>query len=302
MKSKDQSRLRSINPELWLLLSLFCVSMVVIAIPFGGRLLLFLYMVPVMMAAFLHGKRHAILTSFASVLLVTVGTVCGDLSMRADARFSVEHWVELALWSAMILGFGWGLGSMFGDVRRTNEGFLQIMRQVVGRDTERHNYVRRLSHIAGVIAQEAGLPPDQCETIRRAALLRDIGDLDLDRDIFCRFSILCGNEGSELEGDFQAQQVKLVEVMDLVLANKIYGAKSDRQPVGARILAVATEYDDLTSTKRRRSALPPTVAKSMIEREAGKKFDAGIVRAFSRACEQGAFSGSGLRYGQMAGA
>jgi hypothetical protein len=300
MKTKNQTRLRSINPELWLLLSLFCVSLVVIAIPFGGQLLLFLYMVPVMMAAYLHGKRHAMLTSLASVLLVTVGTVCGDLSLRSNARFSVEHWVELALWSVMMVGFGWGLGRMFGDVRKTNEGFLQIMRQVVGRDTERHNYVRRLSHISGVIAKEAGLEPDQCETIRRAALLRDIGELDLDRDIFRRFSMLCESEGLHVEGDSQAQHVKLVEVMDLVLANKIYGAKSDRQPVGARILAVATEYDDLTSTKKRRSALPPSVAKSMIEREAGKKFDAGVVRAFSRACEQGAFSGPSQRIGQMA--
>jgi HD-GYP domain-containing protein (c-di-GMP phosphodiesterase class II) len=171
---------------------------------------------------------------------------------------------------------------------------------VVGRDTERHNYVRRLSHIAGVIAQEAGLEPDQCETIRRAALLRDIGELDLNREIFRHFSLVCGNEGSQAEGNSEAQHVKLVEVMDLVLANKIYGAKFDRQPVGARILAVATEYDDLTSTKKRRSALPPSVAKSMIEREAGKKFDAGAVRAFSRACEHGAFSGSTQRIGQMA--
>jgi hypothetical protein len=38
----------------------------------------------------------------------------------------------------------------------------------------------------------------------------------------------------------------------------------------------------------------------MIEREAGKKFDAGVVRAFSRACEHGAFSGSTQRFGQMA--
>jgi energy-coupling factor transporter transmembrane protein EcfT len=297
MKSKNRSRLRSINPELWLLLSLFCVSMVVVVIPFGGRLLLFLYLAPVMIAAYLYGKRKAILTSVACVLLVTVGTVCGNLSMRAGARFSAEHWMELALWSVMILGFGWGLGRIFGDVRRTNEGFLQIMRHVVGRDTERHNYVRRLSHIAGVIAEEAGLEPDQCETIRRAALLRDIGELDLNREIFRQFSQVC-SEGLAAEGE--AQHVKLVEVMDLVLASKIYGVKSDRQPVGARILAVATEYDELTSTKKRRSALPPSVAKSMIEREAGKKFDAGVVRAFSRACEHGAFSGSTQRFGQMA--
>jgi hypothetical protein len=299
MKARNQSRLRSIDPEWWLLLSIFCVSFFVIAIPFGGRLLLFLYLAPIMIAATLYGHRHAILTSIACVLMVTVGSVCGDLLMKAESKFSVQHWVELAIWAAMTLLFGWGLGRMFGEVRRTNDGFLQIMRQVVGRDTERHNYVRRLSHIAGVIAEEAGLSAEQCETIRRAALLRDIGELELNRDIFRRFSTMCANEGQQ-SADVEATHVRLAEVMDLVLANKVYGTKSDRQPVGARILAVAAEYDDLTSTKKRRSALPPSVAKSMIEREAGKKFDAGVVRAFSRACEHGAFSGSTKRIGQMA--
>lgn len=289
MKSNDKTRLQSMNPEWWLLLSLFVVSAVVAIVPVGGRMLLFLYLGPIMIAAFLYGRRHAVLTSVACVLLVFVGTFLRDVA-NAHAVLSLwsEHWSSLGLWAVMTLAFGFGLGWLFGDVKQTNEGVLNIMRYMVGRDNERHNYVRRLSFFAGVIAQEAKLSEDQCETVRRAALLRDVGELDLSRDTFKRFSVVCDDHDSRIQPVSGAEHhVSLGEVMDLVLADKMYGSKFDRQPMGARILAVAAEYDDLTSNKRRRSALPSSVAKTMIEREAGKKFDPTIVRAFARAYDRG---------------
>jgi hypothetical protein len=290
MKSKNKTRLRSMNPEWWLVLSLFVVSAIVTIIPLGGRMLLFLYLAPIMIAAFLYGRRHAILTSIACVLLVMVGTFCKDVTAHSSAMLSLssEHWGSLALWALMTIGFGCGLGWLFGDVRQTNEGVLNIMRYMVGRDNERHNYVRRLSFFAGVIAHEAKLTEEQCETVRRAALLRDIGELDLSRDTFKRFTVVCDDHDMRVAPENGAEHhVSLGEVMDLVLADKMYGSKFDRQPMGARILAVATEFDDLTSSKRRRSALPASVAKTMIEREAGKKFDPTVVRAFARAFDRG---------------
>jgi len=289
MNKKSKTRLQSMNPEWWLVLSLFVVSALVAIVPYGGRTLLFLYMAPIMIAAFLYGRRHAVLTSVACVLLVLVGTFCKDVSnSHAVLSLLSEHWSSLGLWAVMTLGFGFGLGWLFGDVRQTNEGVLNIMRYMVGRDNERHNFVRRLSFFAGVIAQEAKLSAEQCETVRRAALLRDIGELNLSRDTFKRFSDVCDAHDLHLvEESGPEHHVSLGEVMDLVLADKIYGSKFDRQPMGARILSVAAEFDDLTSSKRRRSALPASVAKTMIEREAGKKFDPTIVRAFARAYDRG---------------
>jgi hypothetical protein len=302
MRTKKQSAIRSINPEWWLLLSLFTVSAAVAFIPFGGRMLLFLYVLPIMIAAFVYGKRHTILTSIACVLMVVTGTFCKDTIMAVDVKtaMSLTHWGDLLLWSVMILGFGWALGWLFGDVRQTHNGFVDIMRYMVGRDNERHNYVRRLSYVAGAVAIEIGLTGDQIEVIRRAALLRDIGQLDLSRDTFRRFSTICQDEEGTQTGPALVQ-VSLGEVMDLVLAEKIFGSKFERQPMGARILALAAEYDDLTSSKRRRSALPPSVAKTMIERESGKRFDPAVVRAFMRAFDHGAFSPAVRDMGMAAG-
>lgn len=301
MAAKKKSRIRSINPEWWLLLSLFAVSAAVALIPFTSRTILFLYLAPVMIAAYVYGKRMGILTAFACVMLVLSGTFFRDLLLQNDFKVSLsaEHWGELATWSVLLVTFGWGLGVLFGDFRQTHEGFVDIMRYMVGRDNDRHNYVRRLSYVSGVIAEEMNMNPVQCETIRRAALLRDIGQLELSRDIFRRFSTIC--QESELAAQNGVEQVSLGEVMDLVLADKIYGTKYDKHPVGSRILALAAEYDDLTTSKKRRSALPPSVARTMIEREAGKKFDASIVRAFSRACDSGAFSPAARRFTAVAG-
>ncbi len=300
MATKKKSRIRTINPEWWLLLSLFGVAALVVGIPFDSRTLLFLYLAPVMVAAYVYGRRMGILTAFACVLLVMSGTFLRDLLLQSDFKVSLsaEHWGELLTWSVLLVGFGWGLGWLFGDFRQTHEGFVDIMRYMVGRDNERHNYVRRVSYIAGVIAEEMGLSPLQCETIRRAALLRDIGQLELSRDTFRRFSTICeeGDTGTE-----NTEQVSLGQVMDLVLAEKIYGQKLDKGPVGARILALAAEYDDLTTAQKRRSALPPSVARTMIERESGKKFEPLMVRAFSRACDSGAFSPAARRFTAAAG-
>jgi len=302
MNAKKQSRLHKIDPEWWLISSLFAVSVAVILIPFTSHMLLFLYLGPVMIAAYVHGRRHSILTAVACVLLVSSGTFFKVLLLDSDFKVSLsnEHWGELLTWSLLLVAFGWGLGWLFGDFRQTHEGFADIMRYMVGRDNERHNYVRRLSYISGVIAEELGLPAQQCEVIRRAALLRDIGQLELSRDTFRRFSMICQEEDSH-EIKATDSEVSLGEVMDLVLSEKIYGTKIDRQPLGARILALAMEYDDLTTSQKRRSALPPSVARTMIEREGGKKFDASLVRAFSRACDNGAFSPAARRYSAAAG-
>jgi hypothetical protein len=300
MKPRKASKLRTINPEWWLLLSVFGVSAAVSLVPFGGRMMLFLYLAPVMVAAYWYGRRKGILTAVSCVLVVFGALVFKAVLLEPNVRASLEseHWSELAMWGALLIGFGWGLGGMFGEYRETHVGFVDIMRYMVGRDNDQHNYVRRLSYLSGVIAEEMNLPADQCEIVRRAALLRDIGQLNLSRETFRRFSTICQQE--DVEPQQGTSTVSLSQVMDIVLADKIYGTKSDRLPVGAKILALAAEYDDLTTSKRRRSALPPSVARTMIERESGKRFDSAAVRAFSRACQAGAFSPSARRFSAAA--
>src|SRR3954447_12366304 len=127
MKQKRQARSsHSINREWWLLLSLFGVSAAVALDPFENRMVLFLYLAPVMVAAYIYGRRHAILTAIACVLLVISGTFFRVILLRPDMKVALaaEHWSDLAIWSTLLIGFATGLGWLFGDFRLTHEGFV----------------------------------------------------------------------------------------------------------------------------------------------------------------------------------
>ena len=102
MKAKKQTGLRAINPEWWLLLSLFVVSAVVALVPFGGRMLLFLYVAPVMIAAFVYGKRHTILTSVACVLMVVTGPCSSEEFSHGGDLHGLELRQPAKAWAARL--------------------------------------------------------------------------------------------------------------------------------------------------------------------------------------------------------
>jgi putative two-component system response regulator len=59
------------------------------------------------------------------------------------------------------------------------------------------------------------------------------------------------------------------------------GLVGEEIPLPARIVAVADVYDALTSTRPYHKPMPPELAKSEIESQAGKHFDPAVVAAFS---------------------
>ena len=61
------------------------------------------------------------------------------------------------------------------------------------------------------------------------------------------------------------------------------GLSSQHISLAARIVALADVYDAITSSRVYRTAFPPEVARTMIEKEEGKHFDPAVVDAF-RAC------------------
>src|SRR6266571_2252988 len=58
------------------------------------------------------------------------------------------------------------------------------------------------------------------------------------------------------------------------------GLKAEEIPVGARIFAVADTFDAMTSDRPYRRALPFAASREVIERGAGKQYDAHVARVF----------------------
>ncbi len=71
-------RLKQVNGELWLLLSLFLIAMLLNYMVSMHRVVLGFYVLPTIFSAYFYGRRHATLTAVASLCLVVLVTTDGD--------------------------------------------------------------------------------------------------------------------------------------------------------------------------------------------------------------------------------
>src|SRR3954471_21078097 len=60
------------NSEFWLILSLFVLAGILNFLVSGHRMVLGFYSLPTLFSAYAFGRRHAVLTAFASVFLVGI--------------------------------------------------------------------------------------------------------------------------------------------------------------------------------------------------------------------------------------
>src|SRR5262249_19736821 len=66
-----------------------------------------------------------------------------------------------------------------------------------------------------------------------------------------------------------------------------FGLAGDDIPFGARIFAVADEFDAMTSDRPSRAAMPIAAALAELLRGSGSQFDPGVVEAFMEAAGPG---------------
>jgi HD-GYP domain-containing protein (c-di-GMP phosphodiesterase class II) len=147
------------------------------------------------------------------------------------------------------------------------------------------------------MAAEMGFDEDHIEDVRAAALLHDIGKLEISRDILYKASQLNATEIQEMR-EHVTRGVSLLEpvggslkrVLPIILAHhdRYDGSGySDRAgeeiPIEARILAVADAYDAITSDRPYRKGSTPYEAREILESKAGREFDPEVIAAFGRA-------------------
>lgn len=279
------SRLAEVNSEWWLLLSLLVIAALLTSVGSVNEMLLFLFVLPTLFSAYLFGRRHATLTAIASVFLVLAGTFTRDALMLHDLQFTAlaRRWWEIAVWGAILVLTGYATGTLFRETHQTHDGILLILRNLMTRDAEVHDSLRRLSNYACAIAEEMQFTREQLELVRATALVHDISRLELDPEVLRKVQRLA-QKSPEAMSD---KSLRLLQrVLPIIIAAQS-NVPLDRIPMEARIIAVAEEFDLTITAGERRSALPASVAKNVIERAAGVKFDAEVVAAFVRAYDQG---------------
>ena len=303
------AQLEAVNKELWLLLSMFSICLLLNYVA-SQRMILSLYAFPTLLSAYTYGRRHSTLTALASVLIVVLLSLQNP-EMRLDSPASagfIERWLDVIAWGSVLILTGYLMGTLYEhktaqlrELRETYDGVLMLLRHFISKDkyTENHSY--RVSVYAATIAARLDLDKDRIEDVRAAALLHDIGKLEISRDLLYKAARLTKEEFENVQLHVE-RGVKMLEsvggslrrVLPIILAHhdKFDGTgyhplRGEEIPLESRIISVADVYDALTSDRPYRKAMSPFDAKDVLVKGRGTDFDPRVIDAFVEALKRG---------------
>ena len=305
MKKRWLAIAADINKELLLILLIIASAGVVNLFVSGQRLVLTFYNLPTLFAAYYFGRRRAVMAAIASILFVLwVNTVNPSvLGASIDMRGLLSA-ADVAIWAGFLVIFAYAAGTLYehaelrlAELRETYYGLLQILSQIISNDKYTQNHSYRVSVYAVQIAQEAGLSESQIEDLRAAALLHDVGKLEVSREVLHKAARLSEDEVKEMRthvgkgvGMLSPVRGSLRRVLPIILAHhdKFDGSgyhptQGDEIPIEARIISIADVYDSLISDRPYRKGLSPFEARDIILKGSGTDFDPVLIKAFESA-------------------
>lgn len=263
-------------------------------------LLNFFYL-PCLVAGFILGKKKALLTSIFSIVAVLFYVVLSDQNFKPSQSI-ISFYITLVSWGSFLILCSILVGHLHEEnekkvsqLKQAYTGILEILSKYIeSSDKYTQGHSVRVSHYATDIAAAMRLPEREVENIKVAALLHDIGKVDISTDIISKAASLDSRE-KDIMATHAERGVQILssvgsvlhDAIPLVRAHHQYfdhdgqkGASSGEVPLGARILAVADAYDAMTTDRPYRSGMPPWKAFEELERCTGTQFDPAVVGAF----------------------
>ena len=167
---------------------------------------------------------------------------------------------------------------------------------IEAKDHTTHRHLQRVRTYAVEMAKVIGLPPDEIEALRAAALLHDIGKLAVPEHIINKPGKLTPEEFEKMK----VHPLVGAEILDRVAfpypvapivrshhekwdgSGYPAGLAGEEIPIGARILAVVDCLDALASDRQYRPAMPLDEAMRKVKERAGTWFDPKLVELMER--------------------
>ena len=313
MRTQALRRFEQVNKELWILLSLFSIALLLNQVLSSQQMVLGFYVLPTLGSAYLYGRRQATLTALASVLMVVLLIMYSDAFGADRERMMAAgpwytKWLDVIVWGGSLVVTGYMMGTLcerknaqVQELRDTYHGVLMILRHFMSKDSYTEHHSQRVSAYAATLAAIMGLRNEVIEDIRAAAMLHDIGKLDISRDLLYKAAKLTNEEYEQIKkhvdrgiGLLEPVGGSLRRVIPIVLAHHdkfdgtgYHPTRGDAIPIEARIIAVADVYDSLTSDRPYRKAMSPFEARDIIVKGSSTEFDPKVVDAFQKAFRQG---------------
>jgi HD-GYP domain-containing protein (c-di-GMP phosphodiesterase class II) len=199
---------------------------------------------------------------------------------------------------ARIIELGMENRLLLTEVKAQLSGTLRAMVDLV--EHRRPNYIphsTRVAECAAVVGTSLGMTEEETADLRLAAMLQDIGMLQVPDSILSAPRALTAAEIAEVRGHAQngADLARVANFDTLVQEGILYhherldgsgypcGLKGENIPLVARILAVCDSYVAMTSDRPHRQKLTPIAALNELRACAGTAYDPRVVREFVRA-------------------
>ena len=221
----------------------------------------------------------------------TVAVAKGDLTHRAPIASNDEIATLAESFNAMA-------ASLEQKTRQLEESYFSSMeslaRAIDARDPSTFGHSRRVADISLEIGRAMGLRPDELDTLRRAALLHDMGKIGVEDRVLRKTGPLSDEEWDEMKEHPRIGYRVLSGLsflrpsLDGVLHHHERwdgGGYPDGLKAGAisayvRVLTLADVLDAMTSERPYHSALPFENAVDEVRRLSGAQFDPEVVEAF----------------------
>jgi putative nucleotidyltransferase with HDIG domain len=267
------------------------------------------YYLPVLLAGFYLGRRIAVLSSVFCILLVTIFFITTpQFFNKVQGNFDIT--MSLLLWGSFLMLTSYMTGTLFShkeksiqNLRHAYVGVLEILSKYLDsadRYTKGHSI--RVAQLATEIAIAMELSRKRVETIKAAALLHDIGKVDVSMDLIQKASTLSKEEKKKVDahsekganilksvGNVLNEAVPIVQFHHKfykdIEQNKDNISLSSEAKLGACIIAVADTYDAIITDRPYRAGKSSARALEEIENESGKQFHPEVVKAFKKVFE-----------------
>jgi putative nucleotidyltransferase with HDIG domain len=230
---------------------------------------------------------------------LTGGLIWFDLAMSPLA-FLVA-WLYLRLDNPVfvflaiipLIGLRYSYGTNY-ELQHLNTDLLRLMvKTIEAQDPYTSGHSLRVAECATEICRELGLRGKQVENIEKAALLHDIGKIDVAYNEILRQKGPLTTEQRQLIQDHPARGVDIVksirtipkEVLECIRhhherwdGNGYPDKLSEHEiPLGARIIMICDTIDAMTTARPYRDPLPVSVVREELRKHSGSQFDSQIV-------------------------
>jgi putative two-component system response regulator len=182
-------------------------------------------------------------------------------------------------------------------LRSSSDELVQALSQAIeGRDIETGQHIARMSRYTTLLARATGFDDDECEQIRLASPMHDVGKIGIADGILFKPGVLTDAEYGVIQqhANLGYDILAKSELPLLRLAATIarthherwdgggypFGLAGEEIPIEGRMTAVADVFDALVSRRVYKPAMPLEQALDIMRKGRGTQFDPELLDAF----------------------